>query len=103
VSQETQQTISQWCEDTFGPAQSNARLADRAQEEMNELHAELAVDDKHPRSPFEIADVFICLYRVATLLGVDIHQVIDEKMAINRARQWQRDGTGCGYHIKPKE
>jgi NTP pyrophosphatase (non-canonical NTP hydrolase) len=46
----------------------------------------------------ELADVLICLYRVAEKLGVDIHAEVDRKMATNRRRKWKLDGSGCGYH-----
>lgn len=97
---ENQQTISQWIEETFGPAGSNARVVARANEEMAELLRNVTIQDDHPAMAEEIADVFIVLYRVATRLGVDVHEAIDRKMAVNRARKWALDGSGCGYHVK---
>jgi len=99
---ETQYTISQWANDAFGPAGSNARVAARANEEMAELLRALTVDDNHPKAAEEVADVFIVLYRVASRLGVDIHEEIERKMAINRNREWKLDGTGHGYHLRDK-
>lgn len=98
MAQETQATITQWCEETFGPAKSNARLIARANEEMAELIRDSADDDRHPNIPEEMADVVIVLFRVATRMGVDLQEVINAKMMINRARKWELDGTGCGYH-----
>lgn len=103
MKRETQQTISEWIEETFGPAGSNARVVARANEEMAELLRDVTIDDAHPKAAEEIADVFIVLYRVATRLGVDIHELIDRKMAVNRARRWKLDGSGCGYHVKEGE
>ncbi len=97
---ETQHTISQWADATFGVAGSNARAAARANEEMAELLKALTADDNHPKAAEEIADIFIVLYRVAERLGVDIHYVIDMKMAKNKARTWALDGTGHGYHVE---
>jgi NTP pyrophosphatase (non-canonical NTP hydrolase) len=97
---ETQQSISQWANDTFGPLTTNVRAAVRANEEMAELLRELAMDDTSPKAAAEIADVFIVLYRLADRMGVDVQAEIDRKMAINRDRQWVRDGSGHAYHVK---
>lgn len=100
---ETQQTISQWANETFGPSGSNARVAARANEEMAELLRALTVDDNHPKAVEEIADIVIILYRVATRLGCDLHAEIDRKMAINRQRVWRQDGSGHGYHVRSEK
>lgn len=99
-SNETQATISRWAEETFGPAGTNARAIARANREMAELLEHVTADDLHPEAAEEIADIMIVLYRVATRLGVDLHSEIDRKMVVNRARKWQLDGTGHGYHVK---
>lgn len=97
---EDQRSISEWAEQTFGPVTSNARVAARANEEMAELLRHLTADDAHPAAAAEVADVVIVLYRLATRLGVDLHQEIDRKMAVNRGRVWRRDHTGHGYHTR---
>lgn len=95
---ETQKTISDWANETFGPAQSNIRVAVRANEEMAELLRALSADDNHPKAAEEMADVVIVLTRLATSLHVDINAEINRKMATNRNRVWKKDGTGHGYH-----
>lgn len=100
---ETQAKISEWCEATFGPSSSNARVAARANEEMAELLRALTVDDKHPKAAEEIADVVIILSRLATRLGADLQAEVDRKMAVNRARVWKLDGSGHGYHVRPEK
>jgi len=97
---DTQQTISDWADETFGAAGSNVRVAARANEEMAELLRALATDENHPKAPEEIADIVIILSRLATRLGVNIDEEIEKKMTINRARIWKRDGSGHGYHVK---
>lgn len=99
---ETQQSISQWADETFGGAGSNARVAARANEEMAELLRALTADDSHPKAAEEVGDIVIILYRLATRLGVDLATEIDRKMAINRARVWKKDNTGHGYHVRSK-
>lgn len=96
---ESQATISEWADATFGPAGSNARVAARANEEMAELLRVLTIDDDHPKAGEEVADVVIVLCRLASRLGVDLGAEVDRKMAINRGRVWDLDGTGHGYHV----
>lgn len=99
---ENQKTISDWADKTFGPSGSNARVAARANEEMAELLRALTADDEHPKAVEEVADIVIILYRLATRLGVDLHDEIERKMNINRDRIWKRDNTGHGYHVRDK-
>lgn len=97
---ETQPSISKWALETFGEAGSNLRVAVRANEEMAELLRCLSVDDEHEQAGEELADVIIVLNRLATRLGVDVEDVVDRKMAINRTRRWRKDGSGHGYHVR---
>lgn len=66
---ETQDTISRWAEETFGPSSSNARVAARANEEMAELIRALSAEDNNPKAAEEIADVLIALYRLNARMG----------------------------------
>lgn len=97
---ETQETIRTWGLATFGEARNNLLLAARANDEMAELLSELARDDNSPKAASEIADVVICLYRLAARMGVDVACAVDDKMAINRQRQWVTSGDGVGKHKK---
>jgi len=95
---ESQRTIARWSEETFGEVNSNARVAARANEEMSELLRVLTRDDNDVgHAGEEMADVVIVLYRLAQMMGVDLHLEIDAKMTINRKRQWDVDG-GLGWH-----
>lgn len=98
---ETQDSISSWAEETFGPSGSNLRVAIRANQEMAELLRELALNDSNPKAADEIADVIIVLCRLSTRLGFDIETQVHRKMTINRARKWKLDGSGHGYHVDP--
>ncbi len=99
---ETQESISKWADDTFGPTSSTMRVAVRANEEMAELLRALSVDDFNQKALDECADVYIVLCRVVTRLGGDFQELIDAKMAINRKREWNLDGSGHGYHVRAK-
>ena len=99
MARETQESITKWAEETFGIAKSCLTIINRATEEIVEMRDNALIDDKHPDIAEELADVFIVLYQVAAILGVDLHEEIDKKMAINRARKWKLRGDGCGDHV----
>jgi hypothetical protein len=42
--------------------------------------------------------VMITLYRIAECLGLDLHEAVNEKMSVNRARTWDVDANGHGQH-----
>ncbi len=100
---ETQRSISDWADQTFGPVSSNMRIAARANEEMAELLRALSTDDSNWQAVSEIADIVIVLFRLADTLGIDLLNQVDKKMMINRSRQWKQDGSGHGYHLRDKE
>jgi len=96
---ETQESISKWAVDTFGVAGTDLSVAIRANNEMAELLTALAEDDNHPKAPEECADIIIVLMRIFARRGVNFWDVVEEKMGVNRARQWRLDGKGHGYHV----
>ncbi len=49
--------------------------------------------------PGELADLFIFLLSLASMLGVDLEQAVIEKMAINAGRQYVRHGV-TGHPVK---
>ena len=100
MRQETQQSIADWADHVFGPAPSNARIAARANEEMAELLRVLTAESNVEHAITEAADVVIILYRLAEVNGLSLEEAIDRKMAVNRRRQWEKDGTGHGYHVR---
>lgn len=99
---ETQQTISAWALDTFGPGATALSVSARALKEMAELIMTLTIGDEE-KARDEVADVAIVLCQVAEKLGVRIDQAINEKMIINRARKWALDGKGQGQHVNEVE
>lgn len=97
---ESQASISSWADRTFGPAGTNMSVARRAHQEMKELLGELAADDGNQKAAGEMADVVCILFRLADRMGFDLLDEVDKKMRINRAREWNLDGKGQGYHKK---
>ena len=50
--------------------------------------------------PLEYADILILLLDLAKMKGINIGAAIDEKMNINRSRQWRLDiTTGVHSHV----
>ncbi len=95
---ETQHTICQWAEDTFGPVANPQDLVARALQEMNEL-AEAIEAENHNEIGKETADVVILLHRLLAQYDLDLSEEIEKKMAINRSRLWVSSGDGTGKHI----
>ncbi|UOF78800.1 hypothetical protein [Caudoviricetes sp.] len=53
------------------------------------------------RATDECADVLITLYRlVRCLTSTPLEDLVEQKMIINRARQWKSNGDGTGKHIR---
>ena len=58
------------------------------------LRGPSAVEDIGP----EAADMVIMLYQLADTVGFDLHGHVDEKMKINRGRQWKKLPDGSYRH-----
>ena len=94
---ETSASITQWGAETFGEVSDLAALTQRARAEFEELDAAVRAGDEHQIGR-EAADVVILLHRLVGLLGSDLADEVDAKMAINRNRQWRLSGDGVGQH-----
>lgn len=91
---ETQKSITLWANRTFGFPVNMYSMALRALKEMDELVRAAAQDDSK-KAAEEIADVFIVLYRFASQLGYDVQELVNQKMIVNRNRDWiVKDGHG---------
>ena len=99
IASETEQSINEWAEATFGPTGSNASVAARALKELAELIQKLTADDTHAGAAEELADVEIVFARLWVRLGANRQAEIDRKMATNRARKWRLTGDGHGQHV----
>ncbi len=98
---EIQQSISQWVEETFGPAGSNLRCATRANEKMAELLKALSTDENHSKACEEAADVVIVLMRLATRMGIDLDSEIRDIVLSPDESQWTtlRRATGANEEL----
>ncbi len=98
MAQETSHTIREWGDATFGEARDLTALVARARGEMDELEQALRTGDMSEAGR-EAADVVILLHRLVGLLGMDLNEQVDAKMAVNRARKWKAAGDGTGGHV----
>jgi NTP pyrophosphatase (non-canonical NTP hydrolase) len=104
MSSESQRSINDWATESFGEPITGSYIyinsaADRACEEMHEFR-QAVLSGLNQDIIEEAADVVITLYRLASIMGYDLHDQIDRKMAINRHRKWTAHGDGTGHHIK---
>ena len=98
MATETSRSIREWGDAVFGAPQDLTVRVKRARAEMDELEQALREGD-HAEAGREAADVVILLHRLAGILGHDLCEQVDAKMAINRARKWNSSGDGVGSHI----
>ncbi len=95
---ETQKSITGWCNNTFGPA-SNLTIVHRLKKELDELIKAVENDSEPSEILLEAADMNIILRRLCGNLGMDLDSAVDQKMAINRKREWIAFGNGDGKHV----
>ena len=120
---ENQETVCRWAESTFGNV-GVRRAFLRYAEEFVELAEVLGffdtarvlrealvedvssipfmpemTDERIRKAGAECADGLITLYRVADKLRCDLHDTVDVKMVVNRARKWAVTVDGVGQHV----
>ena len=98
MATETSSTIRTWGDATFGAPSDLTVLVARARLEMDELEQAIREGDM-AEAGREAADVVILLHRLAGILGLELNEQVDAKMAINRARKWKTTGDGTGSHV----
>lgn len=99
MATETSKSIRDWGDETFGEVKNLTTLVARARWELDELEQALQAGERL-EAAFEAADVVILLHRLAGLLDVELADIVDAKMAINRKRAWKPAGDGTGGHVK---
>ena len=100
VETETQQSVTEWAEATFGHVTNPSVIVDRTKIEIEELLGAVTSGDKVNIGK-ETADVIILLYRLLEIHGLKVDEVVNAKMAENRSRTGLAKGDGTGSHIKP--
>lgn len=94
--------ITDWQRETFGEATPDTAYA-RAREEWDELVDGHCEDWEPAEQAEEAADVVITLAAFVRAHGFDLAEVVERKMAKNRARKWVTRGDGTGDHVKEGE
>lgn len=74
-------------------------VLDLADELMSALVEELLERDDYPRATGKLIELCVVLRLIAVLHGINLHDEVNRKMAVNRARKWVTDGTGIGQHV----
>lgn len=100
-NEENQATICNWADQTFGKANvtsSYKRVLQEFEELQEAFHAPGIYNPG--KLAAECADVLITLYRLAEVIGCDLHDEVDKKMRINRNRTWKSNGDGTGQHVR---
>lgn len=85
-----QQSVFEFAEQTFGAGREDAA--------WKKLFEELGEVLKAPREPGEWGDVFILLFDLASIYGVDVDAATRDKLAVIRDRVWKRTETGTFQH-----
>ena len=89
---DVQKLISGWADRTF-PDRTIGEAILKLKKELAELDTASYLDAG------EFADVAILLFDVAHLSGIDISTAVENKMAINERRVWQRLEDGTHQHV----
>jgi hypothetical protein len=102
MSHETQRSIVQWADETFGRSNGRA-LVRRMLKEWHEFELALVDEVTEAEAAKELIDVHVCMVRWLSDLGIDFQAELDAKMAVNRKRKWRSNGDGTGHHVPEVE
>lgn len=76
--------------------------------QYDKMHEELVevADSMALQMPYKVlqecADVLIVACNIADLSGLDLDQIVSEKLDRNDKRQWKSDGSGKAQHVEAK-
>lgn len=96
--------ITKWQKETFNP--TTISCLKHLQEEILEVVFDLKSKMDRRNKRLEFADCFILLYGAAALEGMtyqDIVKAVQEKMEINKKRNWKLEVSGKHKHIEEKK
>ena len=103
LHEETQGTITKWASEVFGEPRDALVIYDRMLKEVEELRWELLLEvgeESNTRAiGRELADIAVFMLQLAERTGVDLYSEIDDKMAVNRGRNWVVTDEGVGQHV----
>jgi NTP pyrophosphatase (non-canonical NTP hydrolase) len=100
---ELSKEITDWQDATFTQATAES-AAIHLVREVKELLLDIQYHASMSDRSKEIADCFLLICGVAHLSGVNLEEVVEEKMEINRNRVWGKpDADGVVEHIEPSK
>lgn len=97
---ETQTTINAWQREKFGATAEPIATAVRMVDEAVELCKAILAGKPVVEVAEEVADQIIFGNYLGMSMGFDVQEAVNRKMGINRARDWEQDGTGHFKHVK---
>lgn len=87
---ELQNLIGTWADEVF-PDRTIQSAALKLYEEIGEMLRNPSSEDEH-------ADIYIMMFDLSRMYGIDIASAVRRKMARNRMRSWHRTETGTLQH-----
>lgn len=93
--QELQELIGEWADLVF-PERTIQSAALKLYEEIGEMLRDPSNADEH-------ADIYIMMFDLSRMYGIDIGKAVRDKMARNRNRTWSKSATGTLQHIDRRE
>lgn len=88
-----QAEIAQWA-DQIIPQRTPLSIVCKMLEELSELIASERMSD-----PSEVADIVILALDLCHLQGIDLETAVQDKMLINRQRNWSISDNGRAQHV----
>lgn len=97
---EVQKDISDWANSSFPDRNINTIRLKLACHELPELVTSLFNKDTNvDKIKDEVADTVILLTDLSNHYGFDLLEAINEKMKVNKRRQWKIDDLGISHHV----
>lgn len=92
---ELQNLIGGWADEVF-PDRTMQSAALKLYEEIGEMLRNPSSEDEH-------ADIYIMMFDLSRMYGIDVAAAVRRKMARNRMRSWRKTETGTLQHTGESE
>ena len=98
-----------WCNETFGLDRDLDKQTEKLEEEVEEMrdalraYSESGLEEDLRKLGLEIADCMIVLINISAALGLDVIDMISEKMSINLKRKFTQGDDGIYSGSSPRK